>query len=179
MGSATGLLDDRENGLFVWAPALALLPAAWALGWRRTGDLLVPVAPLFLMSAAHDQWWGGFSPAARFLVPLAPIFALVAAVALEHRIFRRVSVALVVPQLLIAAYGWQHTRALWPQGDGHNRVVGGLLGLIGANDGLLPSLRTSIGVTSGAVLWLVLIAAANVLVWLVERRAEAAGPATV
>ncbi len=176
-GSA-GLLVDRENGLFVWAPALALLPAAWALGWRRTGDLLVPVVLLFLMSAAHDQWWGGFSPAARFLVPLAPVFALVAAVALEQRVFRRVSLALVVPQLLIAAYGWQHTRALWPQGDGHNRVVGGLLGLIGAGDGFLPSLRTSVGVPSGAIVWLVLVAAANVLVWLVERRAAAAGPAT-
>ena len=34
-----GLLVDRENGLFVWAPLYALLPAAWALSWPRTRDL--------------------------------------------------------------------------------------------------------------------------------------------
>jgi hypothetical protein len=34
---------------------------------------------------------------------------------------------LLIPQILISAYGWQRPRALWPLGDGHNRVVGALM----------------------------------------------------
>ena len=71
-----GLLVDRENGLLVWAPVYLLLPAAWAVAGRRYAIWLLPAAYLFCISAGHDQWWGGFSPAARFLMPLVPIFAV-------------------------------------------------------------------------------------------------------
>jgi hypothetical protein len=66
---AAGLLVDRENGLFVWAPLLLATPAAWAVRFSRD-RWLIPVTALFAASAAHDQWWGGFAPAGRFLVPL-------------------------------------------------------------------------------------------------------------
>jgi hypothetical protein len=146
-----GLLVDRENGLFVWAPVYLILPAAWMVAWQRQKIWLAPAVALFLMSAAHDQWWGGFSPAGRFLVPLAPIFALVGASAVQHRAFRRAGLALLVPQALIAAYGWQHPRALWPQGDGINRVLTALAGTVGSSEAILPSLRTGAALGAAAL----------------------------
>src|SRR5262249_37063750 len=105
-----GVLIDRENGLLVWAPVYAVVAAAWMLAGRRYAALLLPTVTLVLMSAAHTQWWGGFSPAARFLMPLVPIFVSVGAAAWNHRVFRLTCVTLLIPQLIIAADGWQHTR---------------------------------------------------------------------
>jgi hypothetical protein len=138
-----GLLVDREHGLFVWAPIYLVLPVAWVAAGRRFAIWLLPSATLFLLSAAHYQWWGGFSPAARFLVPLVPIFACVAATAIRDRLFRIAGVALLLPQIFISADGWQHTRSLWPQGDGHNRILADLLNVVGATEHLMPSLRVS------------------------------------
>lgn len=165
-----GLLVDRENGLLVWAPIYLLLPAAWALTWRRNWPWLLPVASLFVMSAAHDQWWGGFSPAARFLVPLVPIFASVGVVLLTDRALRRACVVLLVPQVMISGYGWQFPRALWPQGDGHNKVISALLGWFGATEGFLPALRVSALSGARAVMLVVGIVATNVAAWFVARR---------
>ena len=109
---ALGLLVDRENGLLVWAPVYLLLPAAWAVAGRRYLAWLLPAAYLFGISAGHDQWWGGFSPAARFLMPLVPIFAAVAAVALRHPLFRYGSLMRSIPQIFISADGWQHAESL-------------------------------------------------------------------
>lgn len=122
-----GLLIDRENGLFVWAPIYLLVPAAWALVDRRHLAWAPAIAAVFFLSAAHDQWWGGFSPAARFLVPIAPLVAVQALGALRHRPFRWAAVALLVPTLIVSAYGWQNPRALWPRGDGEKRVLTALL----------------------------------------------------
>jgi hypothetical protein len=158
-----GLLVDRENGLFVWAPIFLLVPAAWVVAGRRYALWLLPTACLFVPSAAHDQWWGGFSPAARFLVPLIPILVSVAATALQQRRFRLGCLILVAPQILISADGWQHTRSLWPQGDGHNRVLSDLLGWFGASETLVPSLRTSTSAITRAVVAIFVIGAVNVL----------------
>ena len=164
-----GLLVDRENGLLVWAPVYLLLPAAWVVAGRRYAVWLLPAAYLFFISAGHDQWWGGFSPAARFLMPLVPIFAAVGAVALRHQLFRYGSLMLLVPQVFISADGWQHTRSLWPQGDGHNRVLSDLLAGMGANEGWIPSLRTSPSAMRPAMLAIVAVAAINLIAWAAAR----------
>jgi hypothetical protein len=161
---APGLLIDRENGLFWWAPVWMLLPAAW---WLRPGLLrwLLPVAALFIPVAAHDQWWGGFSPAGRFLVPLIPIFCLVALSLVQCTTSRRTAIGLLVPQLLIAAYGWQHPRTFWPLGNGHNRVLAAVLGPLGSAERWLPSFRVPSETTwLSAAIVLVAIAALNVVV---------------
>jgi hypothetical protein len=156
-----GLLVDRENGLLVWAPIYLFLPAAWLLARRPGVAWLAPVAALFLMSAAHDQWWGGFSPAARFLVPLVPIFALAAAGVVKDRVLHRLSILLLLPQILISAYGWQYPRTLWPQGDGENRVVGAMLRRVGLADASIPSLRSPDPETAQALAALAAVAGAN------------------
>jgi hypothetical protein len=162
---ALGLLIDRENGLLVWAPIYLLLPVAWVVAGQRYAAWLLPAAYLFAVSAGHDQWWGGFSPAARFLVPLIPIFAAVGAIGLRQRLYRYGCLMLLVPQIFISADGWQHTRSLWPQGDGHNRVLADLLAWTGASERVIPSLRTSPVGMRRAVLGIVAVAAINLLGW--------------
>jgi len=164
---AVGLLLDRENGLLIWAPVYALLPAAW---WLRRSDLgpwLLPAAALLVPSAAHDQWWAGFSPAGRFIVPLVPVFCLGAVSLLRMRAARYLAIALLIPQAVIAGYGWQHPRTLWPRGDGENRVLAALFGSVGRPDGWLPSLRMEPEAAwLASILLLFTIAALNVaIVW--------------
>jgi hypothetical protein len=125
---AVGLLLDREYGLFTWAPIYLLVPAAWWMSPRETWPLLVPAALLFVPSAAHDQWWGGWAPAARFLMPLAPMCAVVVAAAMRHRAFRVAGLVLLVPQVAIVAIGWQQPRRLWPDDSGVHRVWSALPG---------------------------------------------------
>jgi hypothetical protein len=165
-----GLLIDRENGLLVWAPLYLALPAAWWLTRHASGALVIPSILLFVPAAAHHLWWGGFSPAGRFLVPLIPFFALVIANALRHRTFAVTWYALLVPQFLVSAYGWQHTRQLWPQGTGENPLVTSLPGLGPMISDLLPSLRATSPEVSSAALWILGMAIANiVLVAIVSR----------
>jgi hypothetical protein len=158
-----GLFVDRENGLLVWAPVYTLIPAAWVIAGRRYAVWLLPATLLMLMSAAHEHWWGGFSPAARFLLPLIPIFACVGAQALTTRRYRYACLALLIPQIFISANGWQHPRSLWPQGDGHNVVVGDLMRWVGGSEMLLPSLRTSLEALGRATLAVAGLAVVNVI----------------
>ena len=138
-----GTFFDRENGLLWWAPAYALLPAAWALSGKPNAVWLTAVVALVMPGAAHDQWWGGFSPAARFLVPLAPIVCAVCTPALVQSVrLRAVAIALLIPQLVVAGYGWQRPRLLWPEGNGVNRVLAVLAPWINA---WAPSYRLMIG----------------------------------
>jgi hypothetical protein len=166
---ALGLIIDRENGLLVWAPVYLFLASAWALTWRDTRLWLLPVAAVFLPAAAHDQWWGGFSPAARFLVPLAPIFALAISRAMSVAAFRTVFLLLLVPQVLISAYGWQHPRAMWPRGDGNNRVVNAFATSFGRRDTFIPSIRVERNLSGGATA-LGGILLVNAAFWLAVRR---------
>jgi hypothetical protein len=168
-----GLLVDRENGLWVWAPAYALVPLAALLSGRQAWPWLIPVAVLFIVSAAHDQWWGGFSPAARFLMPIVPIVCLFAPALWAYRITRGVTAVAAAAQIAIAAYGWRFTRALWPQGDGHNRVVGPLLEVFGGRELFLPSLRLQPAETGGAVLLVGITLAATLALWMAVRRHDA------
>lgn len=165
-----GLLVDRENGLLWWAPVYALLPAAWWLRRSEVGLWLLPIAALMIPCAAH-QWWAGFSPAGRFLVPLVPIFCLAAGVLLKGRTTRYAAIALLVPQIAITAYVWQHPRALWPRGDGRNRVLSSLLGAIGQTDRWLPSFRTAPDTAwSVGIALLLVIAALNAALVISFRR---------
>lgn len=165
-----GLLVDRENGLWVWAPAYALVPLAVLLTGRQAWPWLVPVAALFVASAAHDQWWGGFSPAGRFLMPIVPIVCLFAPALWRHRVTRAVTTVAAGVQLVSAAYGWQVTRALWPQGDGRNRVVGSLLEWLGGSDAFLPSLRLEPQAVGVAVLLVGIALGVNLVLWMTVRR---------
>jgi hypothetical protein len=159
-----GVLVDRENGLFTWSPLCLLAPAAWAAAGRRHWPWLVP--------AAHQHWWGGFSPAARFLVPAMPIVALVGAGAWPRRPFRLASLVLLLPQAFIAADGWLHTRSLWPQGDGHNRVLADLLGWIGVGETSIPSLRTAPEMLWPAAILVALAGAINLAIAVAARRQD-------
>jgi hypothetical protein len=173
-----GQLVDRENGLLVWAPIYLFLPLAWVIDWRRNWPWLLPAASLFLISAAHDQWWGGFSPAARFLVPLIPVFTFVGTVLVRDTILRRAHLTLLVPQVLISAIGWDSPRWLWPQGDGHNRVLSAILESVGASERLLPSLRSTVADMSKAGAWLALVGAANACAWVMSSVNRARGDPT-
>jgi hypothetical protein len=166
-----GLFLDRESGLVWWAPVYALLPAAWWLR-RDLAVWLIPVVALVIPCAAHDLWWGGFSPAGRFLVPLVPLFCLAAVALVNVPTARYAAVMLLIPQILIAAYGWQHPRALWPQGDGTNRVLAALLQPIGQPDRWLPSFRTDPqGAWTPAAALIALLAALNATMILASRTA--------
>ena len=161
-----GLLIDRENGLLVWAPIYVAALAAWWHTRATTWPLLVPVLLLYLPSAANEEWWGGFAPAARFLVPLVPLLALPLASGLADRVFARAVLALCVPQLIISAIGWQRPRFLWPRGDGHNRVLETLPGIGRALNDALPSFRVGpVDAVAVSLVVLVLIAAVLALTW--------------
>ena len=136
------LLVDRENGLMWWAPVYLLLPAAWWLRREELGVWVVAAAALLVPAAAH-QWWAGFSPAGRFLVPLVPIACLIGYRIARSTLLRLTALILLVPQLIITAYAWQHPRLLWPQGDGENRVLAILLPPLGRFYRAIPSFRTA------------------------------------
>jgi hypothetical protein len=102
-------------------------------------------------------------------MPLVPIFAVVGAVALRHQLFRVGSLILLIPQIFISADGWQHTRSLWPQGDGHNRVLSDLLPWLGANENSIPSLRTAPTAIRRALLGIAAVGIINVAVWAAAR----------
>jgi len=170
LSGAPGLLIDRENGLLIWAPIyLAALVAWWHTG-ARNWTLAIPAALLFVPSAAHDLWWGGFAPAARFLVPLVPFLVVALASQLARPLYARAVALLCVPQLVISAIGWQRPRALWPRGDGHNRVLDAVPGIGPAIQDLLPGFRTgpldpiAIAITVGCV-----TLAGVALVWTLRR----------
>jgi hypothetical protein len=89
---------------------------------------------------------------------------------LPVRRLRLAFVVLLLPQLLISAYGWQHPRALWPRGDGDNRTLSAVLGWFGAGDGFLASLRAPTPEIGKAFLLLTIVLFANVTLWRAARR---------
>ena len=69
-----GAFLDRQYGLFVVAPALALaIPGGIALWRRHTGDAFRAAALVILIvapAAAYVGWWGGAAPPARYVLPV-------------------------------------------------------------------------------------------------------------
>jgi hypothetical protein len=107
-----GLWLDRQSGLLAYAPIYWMLPACWAMTWRRTWPYVVPAVFLYFPMASFVEWWGGFSPAARYLVPIAPLCAVPMALALRTRPMKMVAIVLALAQLAIDAVVWQRPRAL-------------------------------------------------------------------
>ena len=139
-----GLWMDRQSGLVSYAPIYWLVPACWLLTWRRTWPYLVPALLLYAPMASFVEWWGGFSPAARYLVPIAPLCLVPIVESLRYRSLRVVLALLCVPQLLIDAVVWQHPRTLWPVASAVNPALE-YLGPIGrAYAQLLPMLRSGL-----------------------------------
>ena len=94
-----GLLFDQEFGLLVTAPvfALALAGIVVAVAERRWRLLLLTAGPFVftwyylgagalggIASRGLSQWYGGFSPPARFLAASLPLLAVLAAPALDR-----------------------------------------------------------------------------------------------
>ncbi len=172
---APGLLIDRENGLFVWAPLYLPILAAFWLTRRELGSLLVPLLALFLPCAAHVMWWGGFSPVGRFLVPLVPLAVLAVGEALGNsRALLRSLLILTGPQLAIDVTSWMHPRILWPSGDGHNRLFDRIPLAGDTLASLLPSFRTSAASVEAAAVIGTVVVLMNCLIvrstWLESRR---------
>ncbi|HUF24782.1 MAG TPA: hypothetical protein VMN81_11680 [Vicinamibacterales bacterium] len=129
-----GLLVDREYGLLAYAPIYALALAGWVVflrlrfGLRAFAVLVVVVAyllPVILPVTNVHGWTGGWSPAARFLVPIAAFAWIPIAVfwARAGAVGKAVALALVVLQISMNAYLWQHPQALWNDGDGRSAVA--------------------------------------------------------
>lgn len=115
-----GLLFDREFGLLPYAPIFAIAVLGIGVLWRersRAGLLIGLVAGAYLISVLLPVsnaigWTGGWSPPARFLVPIVPLLAV--AVAVGVRLTPKLLlITLVVIQIGIDGYVWQHPKVLW------------------------------------------------------------------
>jgi hypothetical protein len=118
-----GLLLDQEFGLLVAAPvfALALAGMVVALAQRRWRLAVLAGGPFvctwYYLGAAvlggmHmrglSQWYGGFSPPARYLMASLPLLAILAALALDH---------------VRGRIGWSLTAALFALTLGYSVVI--------------------------------------------------------
>lgn len=146
---ALGLLLDRERGLLGYAPIYLLVPACWALGWRRYWPVLIPIVLLYLPMAAYINWHGGFSPAGRYLVPIMPLLVLPVAAALRHRVIRWVAGPLLAFQVAILFVIWNTPRTLWPKEQAGNQALERIPIIGPAYERLLPSLATGDPIVNG------------------------------
>jgi hypothetical protein len=146
---ALGMLLDRERGLLGYAPIYLIAPACFALSFRESRWLLVPIALFYVPMASYATWDAGFSPAARFLVPLTPLVAFAALHALDSRILRLTAVPLLVFQAAITAVVWNHPRALWPKEQATNQALDAIPVLGPLWSSALPSLHTGDSITYG------------------------------
>ncbi len=165
-----GLLFDRERGLFGYAPFYLIVPACFALTWRETRLLLVPIVLAAAPMTIYADWTAGFSPAARFLVPLIPFLAIPLARAASHRTVRIVALTLLAFQALIAIVIWQHPRALWPKNIATNSALERIPVIGPAYEGLLPSIATGDPVMWGWA-WVAALGLGTAVLLRLERRA--------
>jgi hypothetical protein len=167
---AIGLLFDRQSGLAPYTPLFWLVVPCLVLTWKRSWDLLVPFALLYLPAASFViGWWAGFSPAARYLVPSVPLLAIPVVYSLRYRIVRYVALPLLIWQLVLDAAVWQHPRWLWPVAEGFNPVLDALWlpgRLYGA---LLAPVRAS-GLNEQALIPIALTIALSTVVAVLARR---------
>ena len=161
-----GLLFDRERGLFSYAPVYLIAPAAFALSWRRSWPLVVPIALLYVPASAFVFWHAGFSPAARFLLPLTPLVALAVVRAASSQVIRLVSAPLVVVQAAILITVVTHPRVLWPKGMATNPALERIPVVGPAYQAALPSIMTGDSL-SGAWVWVgvVVVLTLAIVMW--------------
>lgn len=124
----TGLLFDREYGLFAYAPVYLLALPGLLITARRQPQLFVDLsivsvlylAPVLLPQTNVHGWTGGWSPAARFLVPIVPLFwvALFACASRAAQPARIITLMLVALQIAIDAFVWQFPKTMWNDGNG-------------------------------------------------------------
>jgi hypothetical protein len=122
---ATGLLIDQEYGLLIYAPIFVLAVPGLVRLWRTHRAAWVTIVVvgasylLFVLLPLTNPygWTGAWSPPARFLVPILP-FLVVAVAAAIPVVPRAVLVPLIVLQLTIDAYVWQHPKNLWNDSTG-------------------------------------------------------------
>ena len=170
-----GLWLDRQYGILAYGPIYLLLPAYWAVATGNMRWAALPVLALVAPIAAFVGWWGGFSPAARYLVPIVPFCAVAATHALRNNVVRWTGILLLVPQVLIVGYAWQHPRTLWPIDDRNPLLM--QLGALGrAYEHALPSLRYG-GFNHAFVAGLVLFAVNAGVVVFVWGRTRVIAPA--
>ena len=120
-----GLTVDQEFGLLPYAPIYVLAPIG-AIALARANRTLalsallivgVYVALIVAPPINVHGWMGGWNPPARFLTPVAPLLGLFVFAGM-----RALPSVLVMPvlllQIVISAYAWQHPKMLWNDGNG-------------------------------------------------------------
>jgi len=128
-GRSAGLAIDQEYGLLLTAPVFVVgVFGAVALARTRprvmSGIAIVAggyVTSLVLPLTNPVGWTGGWSPAARFLVPIVPLVAIAVAAGLRAAP-RSIVTLLLVAQVGIDAYVWQHPKIVWSNGRGEAAV---------------------------------------------------------
>ena len=120
-----GLTVDQEFGLLPYAPIYVLAPIGAISLMRTNRTLALSALAIVVFSVALivappinvHGWMGGWNPPARFLTPIAPLLGLFVFAGM-----RAVPNLLVLPvlllQLLISSYAWQHPKILWNDGNG-------------------------------------------------------------
>lgn len=107
-----GILVDQQAGLLIWAPLFLLVPLGAGGLWRRRPDVVVGAVAVAAACAGPGvlvEWWGGWSPPARFLVAAIGPLCFLAATGLvetERRGFpgRVLARVLLAAQLMIGAF---------------------------------------------------------------------------
>jgi hypothetical protein len=143
------MIFDRERGLLGYAPIYLLVPACWALTWRQSWPLAVPILALFLPLAAFLTWSAGYSPAARFLMPITPLLTLPAASAVKYSVVRWSAVPLLILQVTVTLMAWWYPRDLWPRELGTNRIFDKIPVIGRGYEHWLPSIATGDSLAQG------------------------------
>jgi hypothetical protein len=120
-----GLLVDQEFGLLPYAPIYVLAIVGFFVLYRRRRDLALAIACVVGVYVALlicplvnvHGWTGGWNPAARFLTPVVPLLGLFVFVGIRTSPTALVLIIIVL-QVTISAYAWQHPKILWNDGDG-------------------------------------------------------------
>jgi hypothetical protein len=121
----TALIADQEFGLLPYAPIFALaIGGAFVLARRQpsvTLSLAIVCATYIGLIVCPitnvHGWMGGWSPAARFLTPVVPLLGFFVYAGLGAAP-RMIGASILVLQIAISAYAWQHPKMLWNDGDG-------------------------------------------------------------
>jgi hypothetical protein len=120
-----GMLLDQEFGLLPYAPVFALAAVGLVVLARTRRALFYQtctVAGCYVLTVIMPvtnvyDFTGGWSPAARFIVPVVPLLAIGVAAAIRATP-RMLLVPLIILQIAIDGYAWQHPKNLWNDGDG-------------------------------------------------------------
>jgi hypothetical protein len=119
------LLADQEFGVLPYMPIVLLaIPGFISLArsrrdvaWPRAIVVLFYVSLIVCPLTNVHGWTGGWNPPARFLTPIVPLLGVCVYAGL--RVTPGVLILpLLVLQIALDAYAWQHPKILWNDGDG-------------------------------------------------------------